>query len=212
MDWRSVASEAAGFVRRIGVGSAAVLLGALAAIVVAAFLAGVRHGSPEPIDLPPAAGGAPLPVATTQPTTVRVHLAGAVTEPGLYEVPSSYRVGDLLDAAGGTAPDAHTAAVNLAERVRDGQQIYVPTSNETASGALVGGAAGASGAQSSGPLDVNSATASQLEELPGIGPSLATAIVAYRAEHGPFGSLEALEDVPGIGPSKLEQLRAHARA
>ncbi len=180
-----------------------VLLGAVGAVVAAGFLAGVRHGSPEPIELPLASAEAPLPVATTQPSLLKVHLAGAVRQPGLYDVPAGARVGDLVEAAGGLAADADEAAVNLAERLRDEQQIYVPVEGELP-------AAGALGSDSAGPIDVNTASASQLDELPGIGPSLAAAIIAFRTEHGPFATLDALEQVPGIGPSKLSRLRSHA--
>ena len=204
-DWRAVLAELAGLARRVGAVPVLVAAGALVAIVGVGFLAGVRHGAPAPIDLPAAADGAPQPVATTQPAMLRVHLAGAVVRPGLYEVPAGFRVGDLVDAAGGPAPDADTAAVNLAERMRDGQQIYVPLVGELP--ATHGEAAGTDGA---GPIDVNTATAAELQALPGIGPSLAAAIVAHRTEHGPFGSLDELQEVPGIGPAKLSQLRSHA--
>ena len=202
-DWRSVAIETAGFARRVGAVPVLVLLVAVGALVAAGFLVGVRHGTPAPIDLPLAAGEAPPPVATTEPSLLQVHLAGAVRQPGLYQVAASYRVGDLIDAAGGLGADADGAAVNLAERLRDGQQIYVPVVGEQP-------AAPTSGALGGGQIDVNKATAAQLTELPGIGPSLAAAIVAFRSEHGPFATLDALEQVPGIGPSKLSQLRPHA--
>ena len=204
-DWRSVASEAVGFARRVGLVPVLVLLGAVGAVVAAGFLVGVRHGAPGPIELPLAAAEAPLPIATTQPSLLQVHLAGAVRQPGLYEVPASFRIGDLVDAAGGLDGDADGTAVNLAERLRDGQQVYVPVQGEQPTV----GDAGA-GAGSAGQIDVNAATAAQLEALPGIGPSLAAAIVAFRTEHGPFATLDALERVPGIGPSKLSQLRSSA--
>ena len=202
-DWRSVLAELAGLARRAGTVPVLVAAGALVAVVGVGFLAGVRHGAPAPIELPVAAQGAPLPVATTQPSMLRVHLAGAVSQPGLYEIPAGFRVGDLVDAAGGLAADADDAAVNLAERLSDGQQIYVPAEGELP-------AAGVPGSDAAGPVDVNSATAAQLDELPGIGPSLAAAIIAFRTEHGPFATLDALEQVPGIGPSKLSRLRPHA--
>ena len=202
-DWHSVATEAAGFARRVGVVPVLVLFGVVGAVVLAGFLVGVRHGSPEPVELPLAAAGAPLPVATTQPSLLKVHLAGAVRRPGLYEVPAGFRAGDLVEAAGGLDADADEAAVNLAERLSDGQQIYVPKQGELPVGM-------APGPDQAGPIDVNTATAAQLDELPGIGPSLAAAIIAYRTEHGPFASLDALELVPGIGPSKLSRLRPHA--
>lgn len=202
-DWRCVATEAAGFARRVGVVPVLVLFGALGAVVIAGFLVGVRHGSPAPIELPLAAAEAPLPVATTQPSLLKVHLAGAVRRPGLYEVPAGLRVGDLVDAAGGLDASADEAAVNLAERLNDGQQIYVPVEGEPRVGE-------APGPDPAGPIDVNTAPAAQLDELPGIGPSLAAAIIAHRIEHGPFATLDALEQVPGIGPSKLSRLRLHA--
>ncbi len=202
-DWRSVAAEAVGFARRVGAVPVLALFGAVGAVVAAGFLVGVRHGSPEPIEMPLAADEAPLPVATTQPSLLKVHLAGAVRRPGLYEVPGGSRVNDLVDAAGGLDADADRAAVNLAARLSDEQQIYVPVKGELP-------AAGTAGSDPSGPIDVNTATAAQLDELPGIGPSLAAAIIAFRSEHGPFATLDALEQVPGIGPAKLSRLRPHA--
>lgn len=202
-DWRSVAAELAAFARRVGVVPVAVLLGAVCAVATASFLVGVRTGAPAPIDLPLAAAGAPPPVATTEPAYLQVHLAGAVTKPGLYQVPASFRVGDLIDDAEGPTAGADLAAVNLAERLRDGQQVYVPVVGEQPAAATPGAGHG-------GPVDINVATAAQLEELPGIGPSLAAAIIAFRTEHGPFPTLDALESVPGIGPAKLSQFRPHA--
>ncbi len=205
-DWRSALAELAGVARRAGTVPVLVAAGALVAVVGVGFLVGVWHGAPAPIELPAAAQGAPLPIATTQPSMLRVHLAGAVAQPGLYEIPAGFRVGDLVDAAGGPVAGADLAAVNLAERMRDGQQIYVPLVGEQpvidAGGAATG---------TTGPIDVNAATAPQLEGLPGIGPSLAAAIVAYRSENGPFATLDELEEVPGIGPAKLSQLRTHAK-
>ena len=204
-DWRSVLAELAGVARRAGTVPVLVAAAALVAVVGAGFLVGVRHGAPAPIELPAAAQGAPLPIATTQPSMLRVHLAGAVEAPGLYEIPAGFRVGDLVDAAGGPAAGADLAAVNLAERMRDGQQIYVPLVGEQP---VIGAGDAATGA--AGPIDINAATAPELEGLPGIGPSLAAAIVAYRDENGPFMTLDELEEVPGIGPAKLSQLRSHA--
>ncbi len=204
-DWRSVMAELAGVARRVGAVPLLVAVGVLIAVVGAGFLAGVRYGAPAPIDLPAAAEGAPLPVATTQPAMLQVHLAGAVLRAGLYEVPAGFRVGDLIDAAGGAIPDADTAAVNFAERLRDGQQVYVPLQGEQPTNRH-----GAANANAASPIDVNTATAAELQALPGIGPSLARAIVAYRTQNGPFGSLSELENVPGIGPSKLSQIRSHA--
>ena len=96
------------------------------------------------------------------------------------------------------------ARVNLAARLSDGLRVYVPAVGETAT-PVVGGATDPA---EQGPINLNEATADQLDDLPGIGPATATAIVAYRRDHGPFSSIEQLLDVRGIGPSKLEQIRS----
>jgi competence protein ComEA len=144
------------------------------------------------------------PSTTDRGGDVVVHAAGAVLRPGLYTLPAGSRVADLLDAAGGAAPDADLDLVNLAALVADGERVRFPRRGEPpaadppASGAPAGPA---------GPVDLNAATAADLEALPGIGPTLAAAIVAFRDEHGPFASVDGLLDVPGIGPTRVEQLR-----
>ncbi len=202
-DWRSVATEAVGFARRVGLIPVLAMLGLAVAVVAAGFLVGVWHGSPEPVELPFAANEAPPPVATAAPSLLQVHLAGAVARPGLYEVPASFRVGDLIEAAGGPDAEADISAVNLAERLRDAQQVYVPMRGEAPADEFAGSA-------QPQPINVNAASAAQLDLLPGIGPSLAAAIIAFRTEHGPFATLDALEMVPGIGPAKLSELRPRA--
>ena len=101
--------------------------------------------------------------------------------------------------------------LNLAARLSDGERIYVPRKGEAAPAVLAapapaGGAAKAGGAPA-GPVDLNTATAEQLEALPGVGPATSKAILAYRASHGRFRSVTELLEVPGIGPTKLEALR-----
>jgi len=141
---------------------------------------------------------------------VVVQAAGAVVHPGVYRLPSGARVVDLLQVAGGLTADADPESVALAARLADGARIVVPTVAERRSGAAPAPAAGApSGAASTGavPVDLNTATADQLATLPGIGPSLAQAIVDHRDRAGPFASVEGLLDVRGIGPAKLEAVR-----
>jgi competence protein ComEA len=157
-------------------------------------------------------GGATSTTATTS-TEVVVHVAGAVMSPGVRRLPAGSRVTDALDAAGGALPEADLLRINLAAPLADGQQVYVPKPGEevpvAAGPGLPGGAgaAGSGGAVPSTPVDLNTATAEQLDTLPGVGPATAAAIIAHREQHGPFTSVDQLVDVRGIGEAKLEQLR-----
>ena len=127
-----------------------------------------------------------------------VDVAGAVRRPGIYRLATGTRVDDAVAAAGGGTARADIAAVNLAAPLSDGEQVLVPAR----------GAAGAAGASAgSTVVDLNSATAEQLDTLPGIGPSTAAKIVAYRQQHGAFHSLAELDAISGIGPSKLAELK-----
>jgi competence protein ComEA len=156
------------------------------------------------------AGGQP-PVGEGAAEVV-VHVAGAVAVPGVQRLPTGARVVDAVDAAGGALPDADLARINLAAPLTDGQQVYVLRQGEVAppvpAGPQAGGSAGTSGSDAGGGLvDINRASADQLDELPGVGPATAEAIIAHRDQHGPFGSVDELIDVRGIGEAKLEQLR-----
>jgi competence protein ComEA len=142
---------------------------------------------------------------TTVATSVVVDVAGAVVQPGVYVLPGGARTHAAVDAAGGARPDADLAAVNLAAPLVDGSQVYVPVV-----GALprVGAPPGPSvPATVPGPVDINRASAAELDALPGIGPSTAQAIVEHRDANGPFASVDDLQDVRGIGPAKLEAIR-----
>jgi len=152
---------------------------------------------------------------TTTVQPVVVYVAGAVASPGVYQLIGIARVRDAVQAAGGLAVDADLATLNLAAVVRDGDRVYVPHRGEQVP-AVVGqnggvGAPSAGGTASTSvptPLDLNHATAEQLDALPGIGPSTAAAIVAYREQRGPFSTVDDLLKVPGIGPAKLDAIRA----
>ena len=142
---------------------------------------------------------------TAEPTTVVVHIAGAVLTPGVVQLPVGSRVADGVAAAGGAAVDADLAGVNLAARLQDGQQIYVPRVGEQPPAGVVAGGAVTSVAV--GPIDLNRASVAELDQLPGVGPATAAAIVAHRDTNGPFSSVDDLEAVRGIGPAKVEALR-----
>ena len=129
-------------------------------------------------------------------TEITVHVSGAVLDPGVVQVPSGSRVMDVVLAAGGATRVADLTQINLASSVRDGERVIVPRRGvgQAPSGGLAG-------------VDINTATAQGLEDLPGVGPVLAARIVAHRDEHGLFSEVEDLLDVVGIGESKLAAMR-----
>lgn len=128
-----------------------------------------------------------------------VDVTGAVRDPGVYRMPAGSRVNDAVARAGGAAPRAQLEAINLAARLADGQQVVVPER-------LPGGAAlEAAGVE--GPISLGTASVEQLEEIEGIGPVTAEAIVAFRDEHGGLSSVEQLDQVSGIGPATMDSLR-----
>jgi competence protein ComEA len=135
---------------------------------------------------------------------VVVSVVGLVGRPGLVTLPPGSRVADAVRAAGGLLPEADPAMVNLAAPVADGQQIAVGVPGAPAGATDTGGGGGA--AAPSGKLDLNRATASDLDALPGIGPVLAQRIVDHRTSQGPFRSVDELDDVPGIGPAIFGEL------
>ncbi|TDE90078.1 ComEA family DNA-binding protein [Occultella glacieicola] len=148
--------------------------------------------------------------------TLVIHVAGAVSSPGVYDLTAGSRVNDAVLAAGGPTSDADLDAVNLAGWLQDGQQVYVPVLGETLPPAAVGapdpagtadGPDTAGPAGTIGPVDLNTATAAELETLPGIGPALAQRILDHRSENGGFTSIDQLDDVSGIGPATMERLR-----
>lgn len=202
------------------VGGLVALAAVAAAVAVAAVLL-LRAPPPAPeLTLPRAveapagpAGGAPGSVGTGVGGLATVHAAGQVAHPGVYTVPAGARVADVLTAAGGPLSDADLAQVNLAAKVADGERVSVPKQGETPVVPPAGtGGAGASGAKPApGPLDLNTATAEQLDELPGVGPATAQAILTWRTRNGRFRTVADLLEVPGIGPAKMEILRPLVR-
>jgi competence protein ComEA len=137
--------------------------------------------------------------------SVVVHVAGAVRRPGVYRMRASARVDDAVGRAGGATRRADLSQVNLAAQVEDGRQVLVPEK-------VRAGAAGVPAETAPEvPLNLNTATLEQLDELDGIGPATAQSILDYREEHGGFGSVEELGEVPGIGEVRLASLREQVR-
>jgi competence protein ComEA len=178
----------------------------------------IAQGSSPAVTLPP-----PSTVSSSSPGTavgsaaaalLVIHVAGAVASPGVYELNVSARVIDAVTAAGGPGADADLDGLNLAASLVDGERVYVPHIGEVDPAAVPSGGAAVPGAPTddtpAGPVNVNTATAAELESLPGVGPATATAIVDERTRNGPFASVDDLERVPGIGPAKLAALRAQA--
>jgi competence protein ComEA len=133
-------------------------------------------------------------LSTPTPADMVVFVSGAVATPGVYTLPPGSRVEAVVQAAGGFVPGAQTDAVNLAAPLQDGQQVNIPgivdTSRITA-----------------GRVDINSASLTELDALPGIGPTTAQAIIDYRNAHGPFQYIQDIQNVPGVGPNTYEQIQ-----
>jgi competence protein ComEA len=137
---------------------------------------------------------------------VYVHVAGAVRRPGLVQVPAGSRVAAAVAEAGGPTRKADLTGVNLAAQAEDGQQVVVPAAGTVPAAVAPDAAAGTAGTPTVKP-SLGSATVEQLDEIDGIGPTLAERIVEYRTENGGFSSLDELQDVDGIGEKRLETLR-----
>jgi len=180
-------------------------------------LAGLRafgppgDGSAGPPAGAPAVRVQPGPAARTGSRGPRlyVHVAGAVRRPGLYRVAEGSRVAAAIARAGGPLPRAEMTAVNLAQTIEDGQQVIVPSAVATGGAAAPG--AVAAGASEGLPVSLATATQEQLEELDGIGPVLAGAIVEYRDANGGFRSVEQLKEVDGIGEKRFAALAEAVR-
>ncbi|MGC1206670.1 MAG: helix-hairpin-helix domain-containing protein [Ornithinimicrobium sp.] len=183
---------------------------------------------PEPVRQGGVAESAAPSVSPDEPQVtvlMYVHVIGAVSEPGVVEVPSGARVSDVVQSAGGATRSADLSRINLARLVLDGERIWVPVRGEeppdeaaepiapgvaaTPDGSAAGSAgAGEGGAAAGAPVavDINTADSGVLQTLPGVGPVTAESILAWRTEHGGFSSVEELMEVSGIGPRTLEKL------
>jgi competence protein ComEA len=191
---------------RVAAAVVAVVLLAAVAVWIRSAAAGSTPPAPSSITAASSAPAAP----TTAKAGPMVHVVGAVRASGVVELPPGARVRDAVAAAGGAADDADLERLNLAAPVTDGQRIAVPRIGETDPAAVVGDTstpAGGSGGAPTGPLNLNTATANDLETLPGIGPTLAEAIVRAREKLGGFKSVDDLKQVRGIGEARFADIR-----
>ena len=183
-------------------GSAVLVLALVAGGIVLRAAAAPR-GEPVVVPTPAVAGaGAGAQEPVDAPDQVVVHVVGAVAQHGVVRLALGARVADAIAAAGGSTPDADLATVNLARVLTDGEQLVVPVAGEPV--------AASAAADADGLVDLNSASAAELEELPGVGPVLAGRIMEHRTEQ-PFTTVDELDDVAGIGPALLADLRTRVR-
>ena len=203
------------------------LVGSVVSVVLVACAGWWLVQVPPP---PPEAGLGFAPSLTSVPVVSKkievvpqfltVHIAGAVKSPGVYRLRQGARVNDGVDAAGGATTTADLDSVNLATLLNEGEQIYIPKRGEkprtiTTRPQLSVGGAVSDGVISGGDvatrlININMASATELEQLPGVGPATAKAIVAYREKYGAFNTLEDLLKVRGIGPAKLSEILPRA--
>lgn len=202
----------------------AYLAAAAVLVVMVVRLIGHQRG-PEPIPTnSPVASAAPGKVAPRRPASVGagaagsiwVDVVGAVRRPGLYSLPAGSRVAAAIERAGGVGSRAERAAVNLAAKLADGQQVMVPvrgragTAGATSATAAAPASPGSSASVATAPgavISLSSASQGQLEQLDGIGPGLAGRIIEYREAHGGFRSIDELQEVSGIGDKRFQALK-----
>jgi competence protein ComEA len=170
--------------------------GAKAASSTAPAAGGSSRAAPGGVSVSPAAPAAPV-----------VDVTGAVRRPGVVRLRPGARVQEAVRRAGGATPSADLAGVNLAAKVADGAQVVVPRRGQALASAPAAAGGGLAGAPPTQPVNLNTATADQLDQLDGVGPATAQKIVEYRAAHGGFGSIDQLDQIPGIGAKKLAALR-----
>lgn len=160
----------------------------------------LRQPDPPPVEIV-----TPTPTLTPTPEPLGIYILGAVNSPGVYFLPLGSRVFDALYAAGGATSEADLTQVNLAARLHDEEQIYIPKEGEgtpvpiLSTPTVTASISPSSSGETTGPININTASAAELETLPGIGPTLAQRIVDYRNENGPFKTIEEIIEVRGIG-------------
>jgi competence protein ComEA len=161
---------------------------------------------PEPASPPLVITLQPRPTAepaTPTPATINVYVSGAVKKPDVYALPLNSIVKDAITAAGGATADADLDRINLATRLADQMQVYVPRQGEAAPPSPNGSAPEAATEK----ININTASVEELDKLPGIGPAIGKAIIDYRTTNGPFKQIEDINDVKGIGDALFEKIK-----
>jgi competence protein ComEA len=178
----------------------------LFAVVLGGTILLLRRPEPPPLTIV-----SPTPRATATIALVIVDVRGAVSKPGVYTLPVGSRVQDVLAQAGGTSSNADTRPLNLARKLNDGEQLYVPRVGEATPTPAPVAAPAKSGAANTkapiGKININTASVEELDALPGIGPALGQRIVDYRTQNGAFGAIQDLKKVRGIGDKSFEELK-----
>lgn len=190
------------------------LLGIGAAVVGAVVTPGGQTIEVAAVEGGSTSGGSAADDGLGRPSGLEVvvlHVVGAVVDPGIVELPLGSRVVDAIAAAGGPTDAADLAGVNLARTLVDGEQLRVPQVGELPpAGSGGAGGAGSTGVGADGRVNINTADVAALETLPGVGPAIASRIVAWREENGPFRSVDELGAVSGIGEKTLDGMRDQA--
>jgi len=189
-----------------------VAVGLLVFLAVLALGSEGGAGDAAPVEISGGQQAAGNPRGPKRSAGIYVHVAGEVIRPGLFRIPKGARVALAVHRAGGPTARAEMAAVNLAQRLSDGQQVIVPKvgAAPVAAAPVAGGSAagaGATGGTAEAPLSLATATPEQLEELDGIGPTLAERIIEFRDENGGFRSVGQLQEVEGIGEKRYAALK-----
>jgi competence protein ComEA len=185
-----------------------ILIFLLNLVVVGGMFFFLRRPEPEPIFiLTPEPTATLLPTPTPRPLCV--YVSGAVARPDVYELSPDSIVKDAIEAAGGPTGEADLNRINLARRVHDEEQIYVPQKGEESPpvSPSSGSSLPSSSSQGDGQVNINTATVEELDTLPGVGPSIAQRIIDYRTTNGPFQSIEDIKNVSGIGDATFEKLK-----
>ena len=177
------------------------LVGIVAFVVIYVILK-----RPEPASPPLVITLQPRPTAepvTPTPATINVYVSGAVKKPDVYALPLNSIVKDAITAAGGATTDADLDRINLATHLADQMQVYVPRQGEAAPPPPNGSAPDSPTEK----ININTASVEELDKLPGIGPTIAQAIIDYRTQYGPFKTIDGIKDVPRIGDALFEKMK-----
>lgn len=219
MNAEELSLKANSLLRRAGLSEVprSALIG-LVAIGVVVILLGAWHFWPRPSSdfiANANAGESAVPAveaaeASAATADIVVDVEGAVNAPGLYALPADSRIGDAIEAAGGLAANAVAGAANLAQKVTDGEQVHIISVEEQKRGAAQAPASaqgGTAGQGASEKININTASAEELQQLSGVGPSLSERIIEYRQSNGRFSSIEELQNVSGIGKTRFENIK-----